>query len=291
MRIPLGRRLRRVIRKQPVPVLLYHSIADSGFDPWDLTVSQSNFRQHAGVLAKFAAPVRLKSLMEGMRHHSLPSNCVAVTFDDGYANNLHVAEPILRAHGIPATFFVTTGPIQHGGEFWWDELGLLVPHDEYSSMYQTLRGESETGRMRRMAKLRTARDMVRDSHRVLTKDELIQLAASPIADLGAHSVSHVSLASVPEPKQKDEILASKAWLERETGRSIDCFSYPFGNAADYTSSTVSLVRQAGYTIACTNRGGFASASSDRFQLPRQIVRNWSSDTFERKLRGWLEGHA
>ena len=51
---------------------------------------------------------------------------IAITFDDGYADNLYHALPLLEKHGVPATVFVCTGPVTQGAEFWWDTLERLL---------------------------------------------------------------------------------------------------------------------------------------------------------------------
>jgi peptidoglycan/xylan/chitin deacetylase (PgdA/CDA1 family) len=61
-----------------------------------------------------------------LRARDLPHDAVALTFDDGYSDNLCQAKPILEAAGVPATVFLTTGWIGTGKEFWWDELARMV---------------------------------------------------------------------------------------------------------------------------------------------------------------------
>jgi peptidoglycan/xylan/chitin deacetylase (PgdA/CDA1 family) len=64
-----------------------------------------------------------RDLLEG---EILPPRSVVVTFDDGYADNLHNAKPFLERYDIPATIFLATGYIGHEREGWWNELDRLV---------------------------------------------------------------------------------------------------------------------------------------------------------------------
>jgi peptidoglycan/xylan/chitin deacetylase (PgdA/CDA1 family) len=76
-------------------------------------------------------------LAQGLQDGELPDRSVVVTFDDGYADNLHIAKPLLERYGIPATVFLTTGYIGHERGFWWDELDrlLLQPGTLPESLY------------------------------------------------------------------------------------------------------------------------------------------------------------
>jgi peptidoglycan/xylan/chitin deacetylase (PgdA/CDA1 family) len=69
----------------------------------------------------------LQQLAESLSGSGAPRWSVAITFDDGYADSLYCAKPVLERYGVPATVFVITGAIDQGREFWWDELeGLLL---------------------------------------------------------------------------------------------------------------------------------------------------------------------
>jgi peptidoglycan/xylan/chitin deacetylase (PgdA/CDA1 family) len=117
-RLP-GRRPRAV-------VLVYHRIGERALDPWHLTIDPEIFAGQMETLARDWSPLSLAELVEGFVRRRLPERAVAVTFDDGYADNLEVAAPILLEHGIPATLFVTTEVIDSGALPWWDELASLL---------------------------------------------------------------------------------------------------------------------------------------------------------------------
>ncbi len=65
------------------------------------------------------------------------------------------------------------------------------------------------------------------------------------------------------------------------------FAYPFGTPRDYTRETIELVRQAGFELACVNRPDLTWHFSDRFQIPRLLVRDCDGETFDRWLSEWL----
>jgi peptidoglycan/xylan/chitin deacetylase (PgdA/CDA1 family) len=110
-------------------VLMYHRIAEHDPDPWSLSVSPRHFAEQMEVLAAQRHPMALTEFVSGGRVSALPADAVAVTFDDGYADNLLEAKPILERYGIPATVFVTSVAVDHPRELWWDELErvLLAP--------------------------------------------------------------------------------------------------------------------------------------------------------------------
>ena len=101
---------------------MYHRVAELEVDPWALCVTARHFSEHLEVLQKEAQPISLKQLVRAHLEGKIPDRAVAVTFDDGYADNLYSAKPLLEKYNIPATVFVASGYIGHQGEFWWDEL-------------------------------------------------------------------------------------------------------------------------------------------------------------------------
>jgi peptidoglycan/xylan/chitin deacetylase (PgdA/CDA1 family) len=115
-------------------ILMYHRISHPDIDPWGLCVDPSNFSQHMTVLANLAKPVSLEQLP--LMHTDHPS--VAITFDDGYVDNLESALPVLARHAIPATLFVSTGYIGNSNGYWWDQLqeiffsSRVLPSDDLS---------------------------------------------------------------------------------------------------------------------------------------------------------------
>src|SRR5437773_7329055 len=107
-------------------ILLYHRVADVRPDPWSLCVTPQHFAEHLEVLRQQSRPMHLQQLVSRLRDGNLPRHAVAITFDDGYADNLLQAKPALERYDIPATVFVATGNIEQAHEFWWDELERLL---------------------------------------------------------------------------------------------------------------------------------------------------------------------
>ena len=103
-------------------MLLYHRVAELASDPQCLAVSPARFADHLDVIRRHGLPVSLADLVDRSQREAVPAGAVAVTFDDGYADNLTTALPLLAAADVPATVMVSTLPLAHGREFWWDEL-------------------------------------------------------------------------------------------------------------------------------------------------------------------------
>jgi peptidoglycan/xylan/chitin deacetylase (PgdA/CDA1 family) len=115
----------RAFRPKPM-VLMYHRIAEADYDPWCLAVSPAHFDEQLTALGRERDVMSLAEFGTLLAARRLPKRATAITFDDGYACNARVAAPILHAHRLPATFFLTTGAIGSELEFWWDELATLL---------------------------------------------------------------------------------------------------------------------------------------------------------------------
>lgn len=294
----------------PVITLIYHRVATLSSDPEMLAVSPENFRAQMRYLKDTAQLVRFE---EEWGNVSGPA--VAVTFDDGYADNVLEALPILEDIGVPATFFVSTGTIGTTNEFWWHELERIIlgkqplpssfTLDHHSrrknwptgninarlAFYQEfVRLMNETDSVQRTVWLEQLRlwaqsdEQPSTMHRVMTVDELRLLGRNSLVTIGAHTVSHTQLSSLSPEEQRKEIVESKKQLEEWLGLDVTMFSYPFGKRCHYTAETISLCREAGFTKAAANFPGQAHRWTDPYQIPRHLVRNWPIETFTSKLQ-------
>lgn len=123
-------------------ILMYHRIAEERSDPWGLCVSREHFAEHLEVLRRHASVLPLDRLWRGIVDGTAARGSVAVTFDDGYVDNLVDARPLLERSAVPATVFVASGYTGSERAFWWDELEriLLEPGDLPASFTTTIGG-------------------------------------------------------------------------------------------------------------------------------------------------------
>jgi peptidoglycan/xylan/chitin deacetylase (PgdA/CDA1 family) len=314
-------------------ILLYHRIADPEIDPHLLCVSPQHFAEHLAVLTHHYTPLSLQQCVAGMDQGRLPRRAAVITFDDGYADNLYAAKPLLERHGFPASLFITTGQISNPREFWWDELekvflqpGTLPQQLEmeigghthlwnldgatqyteeqfrahctkqtddnlppnprfelFHSIHKLLQGlpsDLRTAKMDALLKWSGASREARPSYRALSAQELATLAKTSLVDFGGHTVTHSHLPEQEPAVQREEIHGSKTALEQLIGRAVHSFSYPYGF---YSNPTIELVRQAGYSSACTCSEQPTGYESDLYQLPRFMVRDWDGDEFAKRL--------
>jgi peptidoglycan/xylan/chitin deacetylase (PgdA/CDA1 family) len=134
MTVGIGHRVDRALRVaaglSPWPAgglaLLYHRVTAVAADPQRLAVGPERFSDHLDVLCRRGVPMSLEALTARASEGTLPAHAFAITFDDGYADVLTEAAPRLRAAGVPATVFVSTGSADVDREFWWDELERLL---------------------------------------------------------------------------------------------------------------------------------------------------------------------
>lgn len=124
----LARRLARMLTpKGDAPaILMYHRVASPPVDPWGLAVSPENFRSQLQALKRRRTTLSMDDFAARLRKGTLPADAVALTFDDGYLDNLEQAKPILEEEGVPATILVTTGWLDSQNLFWWDALTQMI---------------------------------------------------------------------------------------------------------------------------------------------------------------------
>jgi peptidoglycan/xylan/chitin deacetylase (PgdA/CDA1 family) len=313
-------------------VLLYHRVARLESDPQLLAVTPEHFAEHLDVLNDQCELLPLDRLIDRAMRSEAPENAVAITFDDGYADNLSVAKPLLDRYEAPATVFVASGYVIGGRTFWWDELERLLlgagrlprllavaidgeklvwnlgddaehgvdaegwtvldedrrPRQQvYRFLQNRLRLLDESEREQALDQLRAVAgcdgEHASASARPLTTEELALLAAGGRIVIGAHTVAHPALSALPRVRQSEEIAGSKAQLETALSCSVSSFSYPYGTVADFDETAVSLVKEAGFQYACTNIPGRVGNRTDRFRIPRVLVRNLSGEALAATL--------
>ncbi len=136
MRVPDAGLVRSVIRggvrrrirgyRRRGGILMYHRVIDAAFDPWGICVSPRMFDEQMQVLAEHRSTVDAVSFSADGDAYSRSGERLAVTFDDGYLDNVVAALPILERHEIPATIFVIGNAVGRTREFWWDALERAV---------------------------------------------------------------------------------------------------------------------------------------------------------------------
>lgn len=124
--MPLRKWINRITFAPRVLILVYHRIADLESDPHLLGVTPQNFAQHLEQLQKDYELISLSDLGRALVSKKLPKRAAVITFDDGYADNLLNAKPILEKNNAPSTVFVTTMAVCQEKEFWWHELERLL---------------------------------------------------------------------------------------------------------------------------------------------------------------------
>jgi peptidoglycan/xylan/chitin deacetylase (PgdA/CDA1 family) len=322
MRLPGLRRVRltaRWVRSRFVDgalILGYHRIAEYLHDPFGICVTPQHFSEQMEILSQNAGAISLQELVHDLEERTLPKRAVAVTFDDGYADTLYQAKPLLERYQIPATVFVASGYLDR--QFWWDELERLLytPADLPAQLSLTLnacarewvlgpdaslhtrertllslcdsfRPLPEEERQEAMSQVRrwvglVPRDMSRA--RCLRSDELEELAAGEFVDIGAHTVTHPILTGLSKSRQRAEIEGGRAALEQILGQLVSSFSYPNGSVS---ADTLCMVKETGFDLACASTNDVAWRGSDRFQLPRFWVQDWGGEAFSQWLTRWL----
>jgi peptidoglycan/xylan/chitin deacetylase (PgdA/CDA1 family) len=269
-------------------VLMYHRVVDDNCDPivrglLEGAITRTTFRRQLDYLARYYRVIALRAILgkpTGVR------GGVAITFDDGYADNLYNALPLLEERRMPATVFVVAGLVNGVRDFWGDRLARAIaangPRPLHLETGHEIRKFPFAGSYReqkRAAKrwLETLREEHRDAalngigeheaDRLLMGDELRRLERSGV-EIQAHTLTHARLSCLERSAAIDELVQCKSILEHLLGKEIDMLAYPFGQRGDFTEETKRLARQAGYRVALAAFGGVIRADADWFAIPR-----------------------
>jgi peptidoglycan/xylan/chitin deacetylase (PgdA/CDA1 family) len=283
-------------------ILTYHRVLPARDPQLRGDPTAAEFDTQVATLKSRFNLVRLDEGIERLRQGTLAPASVALTFDDGYADNHDVALPILRRHGATATFFIANGYLD-GRRMWndtviesvrrmnrpsitlaeidpalaADPLPLGSPDERYATTQKVIdtikhfdpaRREAITTRLKELAATPLPDDLM------MTSDKVRALHAAGML-IGAHTVHHPVLTAVEPDAAEREIAEGRAALANLVGEPIRFFAYPNGRPGrDYDRRHVDIVRRLGFDAAVSTAHGFAAANSDFSQLPR--VAAWST---------------
>ncbi len=288
---PAGQRAR-------LSILIFHRVLRQPDPLMPGEVDAVVFDRICGWLAQLFKVLPLDQAVGHLQRNTLPSRALAITFDDGYADNHDVALPILQRHGLCATFYVSTGFLD-GGRMWNDTVietvrrcsrpALVladVPVDGLPDLPPLPLGDAVQRRAAIHALL-GALKYKQPAERLCLVQAIAAHAATGLPDnlmmrseqvralheagmlIGAHTVSHPILAVLDPMAARDEIDRSRQRLEAITGQRVAHFAYPNGvPGRDFSDQTVQIVRELGFDSAVTTGWGAARHGADLLQLPR-----------------------
>jgi peptidoglycan/xylan/chitin deacetylase (PgdA/CDA1 family) len=291
-------------------VLVYHRLGEPALDPFGQAVSSSNFASHLAVLQSNYRLETVHGLVTALRESSVEDGTVVVTFDDGYADVLQNATPVAAERDVPLHLFVTVQSVVEGTRFWWDRLAAAILDSDAGENQLQLGdlhlqlddGRSRTAayyalhtRLKRLASAERGQQLDAivsqlperedvDLGRPLTPEELSTFVATPGMEVGAHTLSHPALGTLPEEEQRRELAESRNTLQELTGRSADTVAYPFGKATDINAETPRIAADVGYVAGFTTIAKLVTNRADPLLLPRLTVHDWTGEDFRARLK-------
>ena len=307
----VSNRIKKLFRKPRAVILMYHRIADTLTDPWQLSVNPENFESHLKVLQEYEVKP-LGEIVEELKNGSLRKNCIGVSFDDGYEDNLLNAVPLLKKFQLPATFFIPSGSVGDG-PFWWDVLvEILYTSKTLPSTFETVIGtekvkfdfqhDREKSFYDFWSKLRdqspeTIKESIAgliawsgikieniDGNFPITLEQLKHMSSEKLLSIGVHTVNHPALATLPKAAQERELLDCKRYLDQHLGNHHDMVAFPYGN---YNEETLKIVAQNNFKVAFTTEQKSASSLSNLYQVGRFQVVNQSGDELRSNIKKWF----
>lgn len=305
MRIPsTARRLAgEIARWRGIVVLNYHRIGDGRRTVFDRGL-------YSATAEGFDAQVRwLKANFDVISPRDIDfvvrvrrGRHVIITFDDGYADNYERALPILRSHGVAATFFIVTGFVDEPHLPWWDEIAWMVRTSKRSRvemaryldgpvvMDEPEREHAVRALLRAYKKLpadrttdflevagagagtgRPPADIVPDGRLWMTWNMLREMRAGGMT-IGGHTANHPVLSRLSREEQAKEIATCERRLREELGIAMQTFAYPVGSPDAFNADSRACLRERGVFSAFSYYGGMRSVDDwDDYDIRRLAI--------------------
>jgi len=315
----------RAAYRTDVPILAYHRVWDVRNEdafPFDVELISARideFRWQMEYVRADFNPITFGTLLEILDGATpAPPRPVIVTFDDGFEDNFEHAFPILKALGIPATIFLSTGYIASQETFWFDRLAQLLlasPERELAvaglaeriqlardvpsrrralrKVLAELKLMPNQFRLEVLARLEfelgpLAADRATSESRPLNWDQVREMAQAGI-EFGSHAVTHPILANLSDDELQTELIESRRAIELQTGKSVTTISYPVGGRTAFNDCVRQAVQRAGYRLGVTYLPGTNLLSDmDRYCLRRQHVERYTDRSYFAAMLGLPE---
>jgi len=289
----IGNRLSPAGTRARLSILIYHRVLAETDPIFPNEVTARLFDAQMARLKLVFNVLPLHAAVTQLNAGTLPARAACITFDDGYADNLTLATPILKKHGLHATFFIATAYL-NGGRMFNDTVIEAIRHSRDDELDISALGlgrhDVGTPQAKRDAiikilpkvkylPLNQREDKVAELARMVSDIPLAndlmmttaQLKALHVAGMGigGHTSRHPILANLDDSALRQEITEGKEFLETTLGEKIALFAYPNGKPdTDYLPRQASIVRELGFDVAVSTQQGVATQTSDLFQLPR-----------------------
>ena len=288
-------------------ILIFHRVLPEPDPLFPSEATVESFDAQMGLLKSLFNVLPLPEAVERLQAGTLPARAAAITFDDGYADNLTLALPILQKHGLHATFFIATSYL-NGGRMFNDTVIESIRRSPHAQLDLSDLGlgthdlGSDAAKAEAIGKIlpqvkylpldardttvaeittRASVDRLPDDL-MMTTAQLKQLHAAGM-EIGGHTHRHPILAKLDRAEAQAEIAAGKAWLEDTLGDRVRMFAYPNGKpGTDYLPEQAGIVRGLGFDAAVSTQRGVSTASTDRYQLRRFTP--WDSNRTAYALR-------
>jgi peptidoglycan/xylan/chitin deacetylase (PgdA/CDA1 family) len=208
---------------------------------------------------------------------------VALTFDDGYRDNLEYAWPVLKKYEVPYMIYIATSFPDRLGELWWVALERVVAKSErmavevggatrffnspdadakrrtFEEIYWWLRTIDDDAELRRVVRDLCKRYGVDPSapctELCMNWNEIGRMAEDPLCTIGAHTINHVFLTKMPENAARTEMKRSADVIEAALGKRPAHFAYPYGDLSAAGPREYALAKELGFRTAVTTRPG------------------------------------
>lgn len=293
-------------------ILNYHRILEKADPLLAAEPDVATFRWQMQVLADCFNVLPMDEALAALANGTMPPRAVCITFDDGYRSTHDLALPVLREFGFPATVFVTTGFIDsgsmwndrilealrtlEGGRLDLEDAGLgSYPLDTLEQRRHAVADLTEKAKylapaLRQALVERLDRLSGLPAHELMLTSDMIRALPGLGIEIGAHTISHPILTSLPDAGALHEMAESKRQLEAITGRPVRYFAYPNGkHCKDFDERHIAMARQAGFEAAFSTALGAAGASDDRYALPRSRPWDVTRPFYVFRVLRWLAG--
>jgi peptidoglycan/xylan/chitin deacetylase (PgdA/CDA1 family) len=291
-------RFSRRRNKDKTIVLMYHGVVPNvcplAEGNW-LQVREADFYLQLRHLSRYYDVVHLSQINQP---HTGKKPRAVITFDDGYANNYHVAFPLLKAFGLPATMFLVTSYIDTDHIFWYDRLWCaLKDHEtprEIEAITDGLKSadpsrideivrQGITHEKRLNAVTEYPLEQLLSTYGILTREQIQEMRKSGLVEFGSHTHRHDILTHLPHQEVCSTLSDARHRGLWYLGIDFTSFCPPNG---DYLPEHFELYRRFGIERAVTTKPGFYKAGTNLFEIPRMgIGRGLSLAEFEVTILG------